>query len=80
MSSHEMKSHIGDNTPVTVFYEYEPPQKEIRAPNDVAQPGFPAQITINAVLIGADDIEGDLSLACIDRLEDACWRDMEGRL
>lgn len=72
-------STLGDDTEVKVCYEYEPAQKEILAPNEAAQPGFPARIELCEVLIDGDDVLDDLNSECIGRLEQACWAHFEAR-
>lgn len=79
MSSHTITSYIGDNTPVTVNYDYTGPQHLILYPNEKAQPYIEATVDINSVLIGDDDVMADLSKKCMGRLEYACWENIQGR-
>jgi len=65
----DFKSHIGDDTEVVIEYDYEPGQKEIIHPVDDSQPGYDATIEINFVMLGEDDILGDLCTNTINRFE-----------
>jgi hypothetical protein len=63
------EGHIGSGTTVIVEFDYTPEESEVRYPPDAAQPGFPEDVEITAILIGEDDIYDDLSYDCINRLE-----------
>lgn len=69
---------IGDNTEVDLKCEYSPAQKEILYPAESSQEGFPAELSVYAVLIGKDDIKPDLKKETIERLEESAWEQYNG--
>ena len=69
----ELKAIIGDNLEAIVEYDLDRGQTEILFPNDAAQPGTEAEITITAVKFGDADLLDDLSQGCINRLENEAW-------
>jgi len=73
MSNHKLNHHIGEDTSVVIQFDYTPEQEEIIYPDEKSQPHYPAQIEINQVLIGDDDIKECLNEGCLDDLEIACW-------
>jgi len=69
----EFKAIIGDNLEAIVEYDLDRGQTEILFPNDAAQPGTEAEITITAVILDDADLIDDLSQGCINRLENEAW-------
>ena len=61
---------IGDDTKITVHFDYQPAEEAVLAPNDAAYPGCPEDVTINEVTIGEDDIMPALSREFISELEE----------
>ena len=69
---------IGENTLVAVRFDYTPyqPAKLFCEMTD-SLPAFDAEVTINQVLKAGDNIMGDLSEDCLDRLKIGCFGFME---
>ena len=63
------ESHIGENTTVTVQFEYTPETEAIIHPVDSAQTGEGALVEDLFVFIAKDDITESLSQHVLDRLE-----------
>jgi hypothetical protein len=70
-------AYIGDNTPVSVFFDYNEGQKEIINPADIAQPKIEPEVIINRVLIGDDDIKDALNSETLEKLKDYCWEKVD---
>ena len=46
---------------VTIYYDYQPEEKQVLYPNDKAHPGWPASVDMNSAVIGGTDILGELN-------------------
>ena len=68
-TNESFESHIGENTAVTVQFEYTPETEAIIHPVDSAQPGEGALVEDLFVFIANDDITESLSQHVLDRLE-----------
>ncbi len=73
----QFETTIGDELTVLVSYDLDKGQRQILYPNDSAQPGIEAEITITAVNVGDADLFDDLSQGCMNKLELEAW-DNEG--
>jgi hypothetical protein len=64
-----MIATIGKKTEVDVHYHYTPAETQ-----SLYDPGWPEEIEIISVELDGDDIMGDLSDACLDKIEDQIRR------
>ena len=62
---------------VVVKFDYQPEEKPVFYPNDLADPGCPAEVTINEVIADGVNIINDISDEELDRLNDVCWDYMQ---
>jgi hypothetical protein len=62
-------SHIGNETPVMVEFEYCPGRPAVLYPNDLARPEEPPEVEDLTVFIVQDDITESLAEHVLDRLE-----------
>ncbi len=85
MSSHKFTTWL--EIPVEITFDYDPPQREITAPAESAQPPLPPVVDVTSINVkGWSDlpvIDIRESLACAedsgpyDAVIDACWDHME---
>ncbi len=74
MSGHEIKTEIGEDVPVTVYFDYQPYESAT-----LEYPGCDAEVTINAVEVDADpdyDILDCLSKGWIQTLSERCMESL----
>jgi len=72
---HSVSTVIGDEVEVTVYFDYDPGQIQT-----YTQPGFPADVIINAVCVDDNqnkDIEDVLSHETLASLHITCFEHME---
>lgn len=73
MAEEEMKTHIGEDVPVTVLFDYSPPEEQ--TPDC---PAWPAIIDINEVNINGEiEISDILSEKVTDELVMKCFEYLE---
>ena len=81
MTHHTIQSHIGDDTEVTVHFEYEPGQPEkMSGPSSIWQRGEPENVTVESIVVDGTHgaIQALLDLHHIgdddlDRIKQECW-------
>lgn len=67
-----IESVIGDDTQITVHFDYQPAEKQVLHPNDQAYPGCDAEATVTSVVLKGDDIIDSLNQATLNRLAEEC--------
>jgi hypothetical protein len=77
MSSGTCESHIGEDVPITIEFDYTPEQKLILNPPDNAQEGIPEDIEITGVLVNNKYISEALKAKWLDKLKEAVWEYIE---
>ena len=71
MSEQKLETFIGEDTAVTVYFDYEPPQKET---HDC--PPCDAFVMLSSVVIGEDELIEHLSKDCLELLAEKCLESM----
>lgn len=71
MSENKLLTHIGDDTAVTVYFDYWPAEKET---HDC--PACDAAVIIVSVVIGEDELIECLSNECLEQLSQQCLESM----
>ena len=71
MSSHTLKTYIGDDCPVVVEYDYQPRERMT-----LEYPGCSEGVEVESVEVNGKEILEELSKKCLDELEEKCLDDI----
>jgi hypothetical protein len=74
-----MNCKFTDEFTLDVEFDYSPEEPMIMYPNDMAHPGYPAEVTVNSVKLDGLELIDTISDITLAAIEEECFKDVEDR-